>query len=147
MTRAIKEGDIVLVFVVDDQTELWTAVHCGTEQKYRKRRFEVLSTPANTGDLWYLRDTEDETELAINPTSTNLDAFVKVGRADEPMPNYRGNRITHASYDLMENNVFVRCQGLNGEWKVKFELLDPFTQKWVLEQAKFERMRGREERP
>ena len=134
MPRTIKEGDIVLVFVTNDETELWAAVHCGRDRKYRKRRFEVMSTPADTGDMWYLRDTQDETELAINPASTNLDGFVKVGNVNEPIPNYQGCRIIHAvSYDKDADMAVLRCQGLDGEWAVKLSTLDAYTQQWLEE--------------
>lgn len=75
--RNIKEGDKVTVLVNDDESELWSLVHRGYEDKYLRIWFEVLHSPADTGDSWYLRSADGRIELSINPCSSNFDGFFK----------------------------------------------------------------------
>jgi len=71
--RNIGTGDIVTVLVNDEESDLWMR----TRNQYELRTFRVESTPSDTGDMWYLKDVDNDTELAINPSSANLDGFVK----------------------------------------------------------------------
>jgi hypothetical protein len=75
--RNIKEGDLVMVLVSDEESELWRLTHGNAKLHFQRIWFEVLHTPADTGDLWHLRSANGKVEIAVNPCSSNFDGFFK----------------------------------------------------------------------
>jgi hypothetical protein len=79
MARHIKAGDIVEILTNDSTSELWQLTHYYPHQELELRQFKVISTPAGVGDSWYLEGWAYHIgiDLALNPSSANLDAIVK----------------------------------------------------------------------
>ena len=70
MTRPIEKGNRVHV--------IWDAHPLHKGKSFVHLQGEVLHTPSDIGDMWYVQDAETDEVVAINPQNSNLSTITKI---------------------------------------------------------------------